>query len=199
MRTILFAGHRLDEGDRAVPRFPAEMEEVAGRAIRDAVADILRAHGHGRARGMAGGASGGDILFHEECASLHIPTQLYLPMQQDAFIVESVAPAGGEWVRRFRALIARVPVVLHREPAATEDTSARHARNVWEQNNRWLLDEALSDGAQNLTVLVLWDGRMGDGPGGTGDLVRAATQAGAEVVVLDATRLRQYPGESGAE
>ena len=190
MRTILFAGHRLDAGDRPVPRFPAEMEAVAGQAICDAVAGIMRSHRDEHARGMAGGASGGDILFHEACASLHIPTQLYLPMQQDAFVLESVAPAGREWVRRFRALVARVPVVLHGEGMASADTSDGDAQNVWELNNRWLLDQALTDGAHNLTVLVLWDGQMGDGPGGTGDLVHAAAQAGAEIVVLDADALR---------
>jgi len=87
MRTILFAGHRLDAGDRPVPRFPAEMEAVAGQAVCDAVAGIMRSHRDEHARGMAGAASGGDILFHEACATLHIPTQPYLLMQQDAFYV----------------------------------------------------------------------------------------------------------------
>ena len=83
-----------------------------------------------------------------------------------------------------------MPVVLHGEGGARADTSEGDAQNVWELNNRWLLDQALTDGAHNLTVLVLWDGQMGDGPGGTGDLVHAAAQAGAEVVVLDAAALR---------
>ena len=188
MRTILFAGHRLDTRDRAAPRFPAEMEARAGDAIRDAIAGVVRSHG--LARGIAGGASGGDILFHEACSRLGVPTQLYLPMAEDAFVAESVAPAGEEWVRRFEALATRVPRVLYRDESARSGRTVGHAKTIWEQNNTWLLDAGLGGGAENLTVLVLWDGRTGDGPGGTEDLVRAAKRAGAEVIIVDAKSLR---------
>ena len=188
MRTILFAGHRLDAEDRPAPRFPAEMETQAGDAIRDAVAEIVRCHG--RARGIAGGASGGDILFHEACGQLGIPTQLYLPMGEQAFIAESVAPAGAEWVQRFAALAASLPLVFYHDPSARSLRDAAHAQSIWEQNNKWLLDEGLHEGADNLTVLVLWDGHAGDGPGGTEALVHAARLAGAEVIIVDATSLQ---------
>jgi hypothetical protein len=188
MRTILFAGHRLDSRDRAAPRFPAEMETRAGEAIREAVSGIVRSHGP--ARGIAGGASGGDIIFHEACSRLGVPTQLYLPMAQDAFVAESVAPAGADWVRRFESLVTRVPRVFYRDGGAATQRPAGRATTIWERNNTWLLDEGLSGGAENLTVLVLWDGRSGDGPGGTEDLVHAAERAGAEVVVVDANSLR---------
>ena len=190
MRTILFAGHRLDAEDRPAPRFPAEMETQAGDAIRHAVADIVRCHG--RARGIAGGASGGDILFHEACGRLGIPTQLYLPMGEDAFIAESVAPAGAEWVQRFAALTTRLPLVFYHPATESSARDAAHAHDIWEQNNQWLLDEGLSEGADNLTVLVLWDGHTGDGPGGTEDLVHAARLAGAEVIIVDATTLGSH-------
>jgi hypothetical protein len=193
MRTILFAGHRLDAEDRPAPRFPAEMEAPAGEAIRDAVADIVRCHGS--ARGIAGGASGGDILFHEACGRLGIPSELYLPMGEDAFIAESVAPAGADWVQRFAALATRVPRVFYHHPPEHDGRDGEPARSIWEQNNQWLLHEALSDGADNLTVLVLWDGHTGDGPGGTEDLVHAARLAGAEVVILDATTLQSHVGD----
>jgi len=193
MRTILFAGHRMDDGNRPAPRFPADMEALAGRAIRNAVASI--ASDREPVRGIAGGASGGDILFHEACGRLHIPTRLCLPMKEEAFIAESVAPAGFEWVQRFKALTARVPPVFLRDWLTVHGTVDAHAHTVWEQNNQWLLDEGLTGGPENLTVLVLWDGRTGDGPGGTGELVRAATHAGAHVVVIDAAVLRNHPPE----
>lgn len=193
MRTILFAGHRLDAGDRPAPRFPAEMETQAGDAIRSAVADIVRCHG--RARGIAGGASGGDILFHEACGRLGIPSELYLPMGEDAFIAESVAPAGAQWVQRFAALATRLPRVFYHPPPGSAGHDEEPARSIWEQNNQWLLHEALREGAENLTVLVLWDGHTGDGPGGTEDLVHAARLAGAEVVIVDATTLQSRVGD----
>lgn len=194
MRTILFAGHRLDAEDRPAPRFPAEMERQAGDAIRDAVADIVRRHG--RARGIAGGASGGDILFHEACGRLGIPSELYLPMGEDDFIAESIAPAGADWVKRFAALTSRLPRVFYHPTPESAAPDAKPSRSIWEQNNQWLLHEALSEGADNLTVLVLWDGRTGDGPGGTEDLVHAARLAGAEVVIVDATTLRNDSRET---
>jgi hypothetical protein len=190
MRTILFAGHRLDAEDRPAPRFPAEMETLAGHAIRDAVAGIIRCHG--RARGIAGGASGGDILFHEACGRLGIPTELHLPMGEDAFIAESVAPAGADWVQRFTALAARLPRVFYHRATRSSAGDGARARSIWEENNRWLLDEGLTGGADNLTVLVLWDGHAGDGPGGTEHLVHAARAAGAEVIIVDATTLQHH-------
>jgi hypothetical protein len=54
--------------------------------------------------GIAGGASGGDILFHEICAELGIPTRLLLALPRDPFIEESVAPAKGDWTKRFDRL-----------------------------------------------------------------------------------------------
>lgn len=190
MRTILFAGHRMDAGNRKAPRFPADMEALAGQAIREAVARI--AADREPVQGIAGGASGGDILFHEACGHLHIPSRLCLPMKEDAFIAASVAPAGSEWVQRFKALAARVPPVFLRDWLNVHETPDPHEHSIWEQNNQWLLDEGLTGGPDNLTVLVLWDGQTGDGPGGTGALVRAATDAGAHVIVIDAAVLRNH-------
>ena len=70
-RTILFTGHQIDAPDRKEPRFPPEMEAAARAAIRDAVARDASAPGG--AVGLAGAASGGDILFHEVCAELGVP------------------------------------------------------------------------------------------------------------------------------
>src|SRR4051794_259116 len=71
-RVLLFTGHRVDDEDRIAkgrtPRFPRTPQ--AEDAARDAIAaSIQRALGSPRdvAFGIAGGASGGDILFHETC------------------------------------------------------------------------------------------------------------------------------------
>ena len=58
--------------------------------------------------GIAGGASGGDILFHEVCEEIQIPTRLFLAVTKDLF-VESVRQGGPGWVERFNKLCARVP------------------------------------------------------------------------------------------
>ena len=54
----------------------------------------------------AGGASGGDILFHEVCAELSVPTTLWLALPPDRYVMESVAPAGPDWVPRFHLVQA---------------------------------------------------------------------------------------------
>ena len=49
----------------------------------------------------------------------------------------------------------------------------------WERGNRWVLEMALTRGADKVTLLHLWDGRAdGDAPGGTAHMVSIARQAG---------------------
>src|SRR5581483_726813 len=76
-RVILFTGHRLDAPARPTPRFPAAKESQARARIREAVASI-QAKGNGTLIGLSSGASGGDILFHEVCEELNIPSQMFL-------------------------------------------------------------------------------------------------------------------------
>ena len=184
MRTILFVGHRPDTSSRAAPRFPPALEQSARQAIRDVVQRLSR---EGPTRGIAGGASGGDILFHEVCLDLGVPTELYLALPPEAFVDASVAPDGDGWVRRFRALLRQLPCPhqLDDAPASTRDA------RLWERNNTWLLDDGLLGGAENLTVVALWDGGPGDGPGGTDALVNMARAHGVAVEVLDPQRLGQ--------
>ena len=92
-RVLLFTGHRVDDPGRKTPRFPADKESVARQAIKEAVAKEITDAGE-IAFGIAGGASGGDILFHEVCAELGIPTELYLAVPPDQFIKASVRSAG---------------------------------------------------------------------------------------------------------
>ena len=47
-----------------------------------------------------------------------------------------------------------------------------------------MLNEALAAGARNVTVLLaLWNGKQGDGPGGTADMISIARGRGAETTV----------------
>jgi hypothetical protein len=182
VHTILFAGHRLDDAARPVPRFPARMEPSAHAAVLGAVRAI--ALEHGSVVGMAGGASGGDILFHEVCGELGVPSRLYLPLPIEKFISESVAPAGPDWVRRFNAIAARVPVIV--EPPAASDDGEGFA---WRENNLRLLAHALEEGPGHATLLALWNRQPGDGAGGTDDLVTRARAEGVDVRIVDTRAL----------
>lgn len=72
-RVVLFTGHMLDAPNRATDkaRFPRtpEAEKVARGMIEAAVQSEMKQEG-GVSLGIAGGACGSDILFHEICESL---------------------------------------------------------------------------------------------------------------------------------
>ena len=61
--------------------------------------------------------------------------------------------------------------------------------DIWQRNNLWLLSEALCLAPKNLTVIGLWDGEAGDGPGGTEHMVTLAKDRGARFVRLDTKKL----------
>ena len=95
---LLFTGHMVDAPNRATPRFPAAMEQDARRAIEDA---IVSQGGDPAVVAIAGGSSGGDILFHEVCRGLGIRTELYLVIPEEDYVASAVAPSGPTWVERF--------------------------------------------------------------------------------------------------
>jgi len=188
-RVLLFTGHMIDKPGRAEPRFPAAKEDVARQAIREAI-EKERAIAP-IAYGISGGASGGDILFHEVCAELGIPTLLYLALPREEYIVASVKSAGPQWVERFNQLLNKHPET--RILSETEDLPSwlvgRDEYGIWQRNSLWLLHNALAEQDQSVTLIALWNGQSGDGPGGTADLVDQAGRRGAKVVILDTVQL----------
>ena len=66
---------------------------------------------------------------------------------------------------------------------------------IWQRNNLWMLFNALAEacddksGDPNLTLIALWDGAGGDGPGGTGDLVDKVKAMGARHRIIDTKAL----------
>ncbi|MEO8631315.1 MAG: tetratricopeptide repeat-containing protein, partial [Betaproteobacteria bacterium] len=188
-RILVFTGHRIDEDGRAVPRFPKAAESAARDAIRAAIQNELAANG-GVALGLAGGANGGDILFHEVCFELGVPTRLYLALPPEQFIPVSVAPAGPDWIDRFNRLLDREPPrVLQDSETMPSWLSHKSKYNVWQRNNLWVLFNALTCGARRCTAIALWDGASADSAGGTEDLVCQARSRGAKTVTLDTRSL----------
>jgi hypothetical protein len=188
-RVLLFTGHRVDDPGRKSPRFPADKEGVARQAIKDAVAKEVAEAGE-IAFGIAGGASGGDILFHEVCAELGIPTKLCLALPPDQFIKASVRSAGPQWIERFWRLRERLPErVLAESEELPRWLQERPNYSIWQRDNLWMLYNALAAGGDNVTLIALWNGEAGDGPGGTADLVEKAGERGAKPIILDTKRL----------
>jgi len=205
---LLFTGHMIDHPDRKEPRFPASKEVDAKQAIRkqvleevDQVKTILEIKAKQKITneqakealiGIAGGANGGDILFHEVCQELGISTELYLALPRGQYIVESVEFAGPEWVNRFNALIINETIpkrILSSDEELPKWLRKKPNYNIWERTNLWMLYRALSGGGINMSLIALWDGKDGDGAGGTEHMVKEAQSRGTRTVVIKINKL----------
>ncbi|HTT14074.1 MAG TPA: tetratricopeptide repeat-containing protein [Burkholderiaceae bacterium] len=193
-RIVLFTGHMLDALDRPKDkaRFPptAEAETRARALIEQALRDEMAQEG-GVTRGIAGGACGSDILFHEVCEALGIPTTLLLALPADKFQVESVNRGGPKWVERYRRLVERLtPRVLADARELPRWLADKPGYDIWQRNNLWMMFNALAEDARNLTLVALYNReRDPDGPGGTAHLVAEASKRGFKTVELDARKL----------
>jgi hypothetical protein len=183
-RVLLFTGHMIDAPNRATPRFPADKAGAAKVAIRAAVVGEQR--GGGIAYGIAGAASGGDILFHQVCDELSIPTRIFLALPRDEYIQSSVAHAGPEWIAEFDRLCASRPVrVLSNSKELPRWLQDKPDYSIWQRSNLWMQFHALAVGGSNVSLIALWNGARGDGPGGTEDMVKKAAERGARTIVLN--------------
>jgi hypothetical protein len=188
-RVILFTGHRIDAPDRQKPRFPPDQEDQARAMILAAVSQE-KAKAAGKLLGISGGASGGDILFHEVCEELDIPTKMYLVLPKIEYIKASVADGGPRWVERFKRLFdQKQPEILSDSGELPRWLRAKKDYSIWQRSNLWMLYTALAISHDNLTLLALWNGQAGDGPGGTEDMVERARDRGATFIHLDARKL----------
>ena len=198
-RILIFTGHMIDADDRDTARFPAAKEEVACQRIKEAVEAEMKI-GEGVLFGIAGGASGGDILFHEVCHQLRIPTYLYLALPSGPYVHKSVRKAGSNWVQRFRDIYARlsdqnrVRVLSQMEEEPKDENEylpawlrSKANYNIWQRNNLWMLHNALNAGGDDcVTLIALWDCEpTGDGAGGTSDLVQKVEKRGAKAIVIN--------------
>jgi hypothetical protein len=183
---ILFTGHLIDAPGRDNPRFPATMEPIARDRIKEKLAARLQQIAGSTLCGIAGGGSGGDILFHEVCAEMGIPSELYLALPPDRFVKASVESAGQQWEERFYKLAGNLPMrVLAEREELPVWLRAMANYNLWQRNNLWMLHNAIAIAGKNLTLIALWDGQSGDGAGGTQDMVRRAEGVGARIIIID--------------
>jgi hypothetical protein len=187
-RVLLFVGHSLDLPGRAAPRFPPTVERAAARAIREAVARELESGGV--VFGMASASHGGDILFLEACAYLELPTRIFLPIPDRKFVEAFVAPAGPDWVARYQRLARSSPVAVLPEDGAVDISSAHtQLRDRWQRNADAMLEVALAQGADRVTLIALWDGQPTESPGGPTYLLSRANTLGIRQVTIDSRRL----------
>jgi class 3 adenylate cyclase len=178
----------IDGPTRPVPRFPGSAEDRVAGAIRGELA------GFAPVAGVTALASGGDILFAEAILDAGAELHVLLPVAVEAFIAESVAPAGQRWVERFHQLYRRA-------------TTTRIVGDAYYQGSGtpFQLVALLIDGLTQLLAiekhagaltLAVWDGKPGDGMGGAASFVGHAVQQARSVrCIHPATGAVSVPGQ----
>jgi hypothetical protein len=190
-RVLLFTGHMIDTPGRREPRFPPDKVEIAKQKIAEAVAAEQQIAGE-IAYGIAECSSGGDILFHQVCEKMNIPTRIFLAVPRELYIRESVAYAGPEWIDEFNRLMKppRPVRILCESEDLPRWLQDKPNYNMWQRNNLWNLHNALAAaGGENVTLIALWNGASGDGAGGTADMVQKAQDRGAKTIILDTKKI----------
>ncbi len=179
---ILFTGHMIDKDGRENKRFSSTKENEVREEIRKQIVHE-KVHAKDGIIGIASGACGGDILFHELCMELKIPTHIYLAMPEVEFKKASVSFAGKNWDSRFDALVKKLPVCI------LQSNAENKKENVWEQTNAWMLEKALVNGGENMSLMALWDGQSGDGAGGTEHMINMAKEKGSRINIIDIKKI----------
>ncbi len=181
---ILFSGHMIDDPKRKESRFPPEKEPEVAAALAKLLAGEKEMT-NGTIKGIASGASGGDILFHEACQKLNIETEMYLALPVNEFMAESVSFAGKDWEKRFDKLTEELPVHI------LPENKSKNKQNVWEQTNLWMLEKSIESGSENVTLIALWNMKEGDGAGGTEGMVKQAKEKGVKTITIDITKIME--------
>lgn len=179
---LLFTGHMVDLPGRRAPRFPQLMEGV--------VADVIKQHAgfvsermEGSVIGISSCARGGDILFLETIRDLGLETRIVLPDEPEAFVAASVAGLSeGDWVDRFHALWSA------HAPDLREIVTVPAGADPYDCANRRMLELGRSLASQQM-LMAYWDGKAGDGPGGTADYVKLVQAADGAIDHIDAAHL----------
>jgi hypothetical protein len=174
----------IDNPNRETARFPEEKETIAAQAILKQLENMDAGSGD---LALCGGACGGDILFAEAALKLGLPLELRLPFDTPEFLQNSVSFAGDHWRDKFYQARDNPNTSLLIMP----DELGNNPKNVnpYERNNLWQLYSALSLGIEKVHCICLWDGKGGNGPGGTRHMHNSIKQRTGQVTVLDTDTL----------
>jgi hypothetical protein len=185
---IVLAGHRVDGPGRSEPRFPPTRETQAKALIREVV-ERLRNDQH-EVVGLASAAPGADILAHEVCAELGLKSTICLPMPAKDY-ARLAFEGFDNWRTRFLDLQQNHDVLALSDREGLPRWLSGSKMDSWMRGNRWVMQMALTWGAERITIVVLWDGKtVGDAPGGTAQMVQLARDAGTiRIVHVDAKQL----------
>jgi len=181
-QVFLFSGHMIDKPDRVPPRFPPDKEAVAAQAIAAKLDELGAGDGD---LAICGGACGGDTLFAEASLVRGLQLQMHLQYPEPQFLAASVSFAGTQWLERFDRLKARATLLVQPDELGPLPDGV----NPYERNNLWQLYTALSFGPERVRFISLWDGKAGEGPGGTKHMVETVQKFAGRTFILDTNQL----------
>ncbi len=186
-RVVVFSGHLIDRPGRPTPRFPPSLEA----AVRASLDERLRSLGP--VIGYSSAGCGGDLLFLESLADLGAPSHIVLPYGTPQFLEDSVTGnADSGWGARFDRALERATNVLVASEHRIGSGSISH------QYGFRMLDGSAAVRADELDTeivcLSVWDGRPGDGPGGTADAIAHWQRAGRRVEIVNTDALLREAG-----
>lgn len=181
---FLFSGHMIDKPGRKPPRFPEDKEPDAVKKITRQLDEL----GAGQKDlALCGGACGGDLLFAEACLQRGLQLEIRIPFPEPLFLKESVGFAGNPWRDRFYRVKENPQTKLFILPE--ELGPLPKGSNPYERNNLWQLYTAMSKGLKKVKFICLWDGKGGDGPGGTKHMHDVVERHSGHVYVIDTNKL----------
>ncbi len=176
-RIVCITGHIPDKEDRETPRFPEGRIPVVREGLRKVFNEIEPT------AAVGAGAAGVDLLALEVLGGMGIAPTVVLPMKSAVYAEKSVSPSGQQWMGKFRETVSQGERVLE-APAETVGESGQ----TWSFGNDLILGTARQQALAargDWELVAVWDGKIGDGAGGTHDMVLRAKSLGARVWVID--------------
>jgi len=173
---VVFTGHMVDAPARLSPRFPASALGTVRLAIRDRLRKLDAGFGFSS---IAGGA---DVLFLEELLERGGNAHVFLPFPLEVFANVSI---GHEWRARVDRILSdsRVTLTVLGDVPADGNLSTAFAAC-----NDAMCEKAITFSkrlCEDPRMVAVWDGRPGDGAGGTADTVFAWQGSGYLVEIIE--------------
>ena len=181
----ILVGHMIDRPRRVSERFPSRQVGAVREAIlRRLVKDDIKI-------GYASAACGADLLFLDALLELGGEAHVVVPYPVERFIEDSVdLVPGGEWVRLFRSILERSEVLVASKQRLAVGGVSYDYTNLILHGLSVLHSDQLGAELHHMTV---WDGRPGDGPGGTASTIARWQAGGWPIVQFEP----HSPGEDG--
>lgn len=184
-RVVLFSGHMIDPPDRAQRRFPESSADAAGQRIAEELDRLGAGLGD---LGVAQAACGGDLLFIRACLVRGMRLEIYLPQREPDFLRDSVSYGAAHWQDEYDTVKSHADAMFRIMPDDLGPTP--EGINLYDRCNRWMLYSGLSNGLAKVSFVTLWDGKPGDGPGGSEHMVGLVRKlTGRQPVIIDPATL----------